>query len=194
MNQHDDFDEALNAAESDWKIKKQALTDQRWEENVLKRVLSAGGHNQLIRELKREVGEATDEPRLYFDTFIEAFPNFPLWLHCHKIPYVFETDARQFYSTKLWRRTKIHKDWLEALDRVPDYWGQRPVGLVFEWLHASGQHKIYHNCGVNLQRDFPHSRLELTLPVEDGHTHFWLDNLDDFLKIIGWSNPELLEG
>lgn len=163
--------------------------DQRWEESVVKRILKAGGHAQMIHELLRESAETTDEARLYFDTFLEAFPDFPVWLHCRKIPYMYQTALDELLDPRQAKRSKIYRAYSKARDEVPGHWDDRPVGLVFELLHAGGRFKIFHDGQHDLSggAELASARCRIVIPEGQQRKVYWLDNLDYFLRLIGWT-------
>lgn len=174
------LDDEMEASEGKWISERDQLSQARWEESVVKRILNRVNKPEAIKELARRVKDLTGESRLFFSEFQEMFPSFPLWLHCYKIPYVFQTTVEELFKKPT--KTKLYKQWLDSVDMTPEAWVGMPVGVVFEWLHSGGQFKIIHNYSGMETRN-----TRITLPFDETYGLVHIQNLDGLLEEINWS-------
>lgn len=187
-NQNDPFDDALDESEEKWISEAAEGRQERWEERVVKRLtnahIGAPSAYAVIRELKNEIMEKTGEPRLFFDSFLLLYPQFPIWLCCRPIPYAHDrTDYGNFFVKSEHLFTSIYR---KAKVDVPAEWGDKPYGVVFEMLNKGSPFNLLHNHYVPLY-PFKGVRLQLGDPKGAPDGPIWLDNLDIFLQSIGWA-------
>lgn len=192
------FDSRTEHSVELWKAKAEGERDARMENTIVKRLLKGCPADQAANflQLQRDLLGPDYSHSLTFSSFLEDFPEFPVWLHCHKIPYVFQTSIADLYDRSKRKRNKIYRNYLAASRDRPDFWESRPFGLVFEWLHSGGQYKIFHDYQLSLaahpyrERLLEETRLQFAILEAGERRVYWLDNFEDFLGIIGWLDRE----
>jgi hypothetical protein len=182
-NPMDDMFETIHE-KVDAEVYKQ-LKQVRWEENMVKHVLRFYGVDHLAKDLKTLCADRTGEARLQFRWFMDAFPDFPVWLGAEKVPFSFDIRFKDIVAFKM--KLNLFKYWHRVQEEAPSYW-QQPVGFVFEALHsgqAEGAKWILHNSYR------PALRLAARYLIENPVAHqpgiYVLDSFDVFLESLKWS-------
>ena len=187
-NPNDPFDEALEGADERFVSERAGDRQARWETRVITKLVTLHAGSQaagdVLREMKTYMDELTGQPALTFDTFLQMYPNFPVWLVSRPIYRAFEKTGYGDFQTKY--EHLFSKVWRECADAVPANAEGKPVGVVFEILNQNSQFNIVHN----------HRILNLYEPkIKGGRYEFydpksklWLvfEPLDFFLDSIGW--------
>lgn len=184
------LDAALESAQARFVSETAAEKQLRWEASVVKKILQVGGAPNVFAALQREARDTTGNDQVYFSNFLEQYPKFPLWLHCAKIPYVFATSGGELLDQTKTRKSKIWLTYLEAQECADGLnSGGRDVGLVFEWLHSGGQHKILHPHLYKINDDEEGNEHTFRIRCPDKRVRkYRLESLTDYLIGIGWAD------
>lgn len=158
---------------------RQALAQLGWEEAMVSRILRLYGREALTAPIRRACEEKTGHYRLLFLWFADRFPDFPVWLVFRKVRYLHKLTMEDFL--KRFSKTPIFDAWLEAQEVVPEAWQEeeRPVGLVFEYLHGMGA-AILTDCERLLGED--NTRIVKNFRGKN----LYLEPLDQFLEALAW--------
>lgn len=161
---------------------------QRWEENVVKRILAAAGKDRLAPELIRRHFERTNERRLTFDAFHAECPEFPMLLGFEKPSFTaMEKAEKQLISFRKADKNIFVKLWCEHNDSLSEEHHDCHQGVVFEWLHHGAVHKLIHNqhlCNLT----YPWTRIAISLPGM--FPTLYIEDLDSYLHSVQWTLSE----
>lgn len=178
---HEIFKEIYTPA---YKISRKGDRLARIEANFITKIakqfkISGSVLDEMILETKNRI----DKNRLTFNSFIDRFSDFPVFLCPAFISYVQEEKLFNLASTKRFKKCQIYKTWLKIFDRVPANWicENRPVGVVFEVYNVGtpGLLWIFHN--YNFISDF-------TLMISCNSEVFHLQPFNQFIGALRW-NP-----
>lgn len=187
MTRNDPFEEPLGESEQAWITEKAEVRQERWEERVIKRLISsrvgASASSAVVRTLKNESLEKTAEPRLTFDAFLGEFGSFPTWLISQPIPFAHDrTDYKDFNAKHEHLFARIYR---EAQIQVPASWGDKPMGIVFEMMNKNSQFNILHNHLVP-PPPIKGSTVRIHDPKALPDGSIYLEPLDFYLYSIHW--------
>jgi hypothetical protein len=157
---------------------------QRWEENVVKRILAAAGKDRLAPELIRRHFERTNERRLTFDDF-NAECHFPMFLGFEKPTFKsLEKAEKQLLEFRKADKNILVKLWCDHHDALSYEYRDCYQGVVFEWLHHGATHKLIHNqylCTLT----YPWTRIAISLP--DTLETLYIEDLDSYMMSANWT-------
>lgn len=186
-NTNDPFDDALAESEERWISERTGARQERWEERVIKRLVQAHvgapAAASILREMREEVRERTGEPRLLFDSFVAVYPRFPVWIVSKTIPYAH--DHVSYGEMQAKKEHWFRRLYAESMSSVPETWGDKPVGIVFEMLNVNAQFNILHNANLVLPEEVVGTRY--SMPKRKGIGPLHLEPLDLFMCAIAWS-------
>jgi hypothetical protein len=155
------------------------LSQVKWEAAMLGRLLRYYDVAHMAPMLRTKCEEATGLRRLLFTWFHNAFPSFPVWLVFRKVPYLHTLKMEDFLHR--FGKTQVFDGWVDARAAVPDWWldEQRPIGLVFEYLHGMGA-AIMTDCERPMSSDT--TRIVKSFRGKP----YYFEALDNFLEGLGW--------
>jgi hypothetical protein len=188
MNRNDPLEEGLEGSEERFVSEKDEARQERWEERVIKCLVQAHvgatAAASIIREMKNDLFEKTNSYHLTFDAFIAVFPKFPIWIVSRPIPFAHNHVAMVEMRTK--KEHWFRRIYRESLANVPDYWDEKPIGVMFEMLNSGGQFNILHNHHTTMPNVELEGELRISFPCRKGSLALHLDTVDLYLHSIGW--------
>jgi hypothetical protein len=139
---HEAFESGFND-NPDWDVQRQAIKNAKWEERVVRQLMTLGGLQDKVKDLIQRRYATTGYGGLSFAEFHAVYggKSFPVFLHSRKIPFLHEITHEQIFG----QLKRISNAFYDLEPEVPSSWGDQPRGLVFEWLHAKASFKILHN-------------------------------------------------
>lgn len=160
-----------------------AAKRQRWEENVVKRLLAVAGKDRLASELIRRHFERTGEHRLTFDAFKQETA-FPMHLGFEKPTFKSMDKAeKQILNFRKADKNILVRLWTSHNASLPYEYQECGQGVVFEWLHHGAMHKLIHNQYL-ATLEYPWTRVAISLP---GILNtLYIEDLDSYLHSIQW--------
>lgn len=167
-------------------IERYAAKRQRWEENVVKRLLAATGKDRLAPELIRRHFERTNERRLTFDAFMAECPEFPMFLGFEKPSFKSLMNVEiQVLNMRKADKNILVKLWLNHHEALPkEYRRDYAQGVVFEWLHHGATHKLIHNHSC-YTLTYPWTRIAISMPGT--LPTLYVEDLDSYLYSVNWT-------
>ena len=157
---------------------------QRWEENVVKRILAAGGKDRLAPELIRRHFERTGERRLTYAAFKAECQDFPMFLGFDKPSFAAMGIAeKQLMNFRKADKNILVKLWCAHHDSLPYEYRDCMQGVVFEWLHHGATHKLIHDHYLGTLT-YPWTRMVISLPGTI--KNLYIEDLDSYLASVMW--------
>lgn len=182
------FDEEIGEIANDSLAATQryAAKRQRWEENVVKRLLSVAGRDRLAVELMHRHHQRTGEHLVTFDDFKAELPQFPMLLGFEKPTFKALVKAeQQMLNFRKADKNILVKLFYDHKEELPETHRECFQGVVFEWLHHGSPYKLIHNQPL-LMVYHPWTRIALSLP--NTLENLYIEDLDSYLHTVQWSS------
>lgn len=174
----------LDNTSLEWR-ERYAVKRQLWEENVLKRILIAGGKGQLARKLAQRHYERTNKFLVTFDEFKQECPEFPILLGFEKPMFqALEKTEKQLLNMRKAGKNVLVDLFYAHRNSLPAEYKECFQGVVFEWLHHGAVSKLIHNHSL-VRLPYPWTRICISLP--NTSENLYIEDLDCYLHTIGWS-------
>lgn len=162
-----------------------ASKGERWEHRIVREILNFHDLGNYASVLAEQGKAATGVRALNFGLFKQAFPSFPFWLTCQKIPYVWKLTMKDWVQR--WTTTPLFKAYVKAEADAPVYHQRQRFGLVFEWLH------VWPTCIMH--NDYRQSEISETViyrPLRhtDPPQLLVIQSFENFLHSLAWEPRE----
>jgi hypothetical protein len=178
------FDDALRDVKLP-AVDGKASQQRRWEHRVVGQLLTHYGLKQQAAALAQTAAGRSGVRGLTFAVFKEAYPTFPMWLACHKVPYVHELTVAKIVQR--FTREPLWQTFEKAEADAPVAHQEGRFGLVFEWLKVWPT-AILHNDYHALQRGGEWA-FHFNWAGTDPPQRFAVQSFASFLDSLPWTPP-----
>lgn len=183
MSQPFPFDEALNRELSLAPLKgRDVRPDTRWEHKIVGLILKKFGLEAAGSKIAAASRSRAGQPGLKFVDFKAFFPDFPVWFHCQKIPYVHTTTVADLF--RAFEKTKLFRAFVNAESLAPPEYQAGRLVLAFEWLHVLPV-AVFHNYYAD-SSTYDESVLLRNWTLTHPPQRFALQSLSGFLDSLHW--------
>lgn len=115
-----------------------------FDHTVAKYLLQFYKLQRFTREVEETSAANTGEKKLSVQAFLDRFPDFPLWLFTHRLPFIHH-DLRLDRLLKAIQQRRIVEKYEELVDdQLPDFGDDTLAGLIFAYPPV-GRGMVLHN-------------------------------------------------
>jgi hypothetical protein len=156
------------------------LSRQRWEENIMGRLLKFYELERLAPVLRHRCKEASGKPFLLFSWFYQEFPDYPVWFAFRKVRYLHEIGMEDFVNR--FTKTHLYQAYVDDKEQMPEHAVEldKSFGLVFEYIHGMGATVM-----TNAERFLQVGQRRFVAEVNGEILH--IQPLEHLLASLGWS-------